>query len=69
MAKHLDNILLVVLSLQQGGESTPDPHHIPLFHLGPHIGHLPIPEDYTLEEFSSLTQSYLRKYIMGHWEQ
>uniref|UniRef100_A0A8B9KKL9 Nuclear pore complex protein Nup98-Nup96 n=1 Tax=Astyanax mexicanus TaxID=7994 RepID=A0A8B9KKL9_ASTMX len=66
MAKRLANILRVVLSLQQGGEGTPDPRHIPLCHLAPHIGRLPMPEDYALEELRSLTQSYLREYIVSN---
>ncbi|XP_060792390.1 nuclear pore complex protein Nup98-Nup96 isoform X4 [Neoarius graeffei] len=66
MAKCLANILRVVLSLQQGGEGTPDPRHIPLCHLAPHIGRLPMPEDYALEELRSLTQSYLREYVVSH---
>uniref|UniRef100_A0AAR2K7M0 Nuclear pore complex protein Nup98-Nup96 n=1 Tax=Pygocentrus nattereri TaxID=42514 RepID=A0AAR2K7M0_PYGNA len=66
MAKRVANILRVVLSLQQGGEGTPDPRHIPLCHLAPHIGRLPMPEDYALEELRSLTQSYLREYIVSH---
>lgn len=66
MAKRLANILRVVLSLQQGVESSLDPHHIPLCHLAPHIGHLPMPEDYALEELRSLTQSYLQEYILSH---
>lgn len=67
MAKRLANILRVVLSLQQGVESTPDPRHIPLRHLAPHIGRLPMPEDYALEELRSLTHSYLHEYILSHW--
>ncbi|KAM9451702.1 nuclear pore complex protein Nup98-Nup96-like isoform 2-T2 [Clarias gariepinus] len=66
MAKRLANILRAVLSLQQGGEGTPDPRYIPLCHLAPHIGRLPMPEDYALEELRSLTQSYLREYIGCH---
>ncbi|KAJ8412445.1 hypothetical protein AAFF_G00127810 [Aldrovandia affinis] len=65
MAKRVANILRVVLSLQQGGESTPDQSHIPLRHLAPHIGRLPMPEDYALEELRGLTQSYLRELIVG----
>ncbi|KAG9351821.1 hypothetical protein JZ751_023072 [Albula glossodonta] len=65
MAKRVANILRVVLSLQQGGESTPDQLHIPLRHLAPHIGRLPMPEDYALEELRGLTQSYLRELIVG----
>uniref|UniRef100_A0A8C2CA82 Nuclear pore complex protein Nup98-Nup96 n=1 Tax=Cyprinus carpio TaxID=7962 RepID=A0A8C2CA82_CYPCA len=57
MAKCVANILRVVLSLQQGGEGTPDPRHIPLCQLAPYIGRLPLPEDYALEELRSLTQS------------
>uniref|UniRef100_A0A671S4Q7 Nuclear pore complex protein Nup98-Nup96 n=1 Tax=Sinocyclocheilus anshuiensis TaxID=1608454 RepID=A0A671S4Q7_9TELE len=66
MAKRVANILRVVLSLQQGGEGTPDPRHIPLCQLAPHIGRLPMPEDYALEELRSLTQSYLQEYVIGH---
>lgn len=63
MAKRVANILRVVLSLQQGGE---DPCHIPLCQLAPHIGRLPMPEDYALEELRSLTQSYLQEYVISH---
>ncbi len=66
MAKRVANILRVVLSLQLGGEGTPDPHHIPLCQLAPHIGRLPMPEDYALEELRSLTQSYLQEYVISH---
>uniref|UniRef100_A0A8C7JX49 Nuclear pore complex protein Nup98-Nup96 n=1 Tax=Oncorhynchus kisutch TaxID=8019 RepID=A0A8C7JX49_ONCKI len=59
MAKRVANILRVVLSLQQGGEGG----EIPLSQLAPHIGRLPMPEDYALEELRSLTQSYLRQLI------
>ncbi|XP_066555772.1 nuclear pore complex protein Nup98-Nup96 isoform X3 [Amia ocellicauda] len=61
MAKCVANILRVVLSLQQGGQGTPDTQRIPLRHLAPHIGRLPMPEDYALEELRGLTQSYLRE--------
>lgn len=66
MAKRVANILRVVLSLQQGGEGTPDPRHIPLCQLALHIGRLPMPEDYALEELRSLTQSYLQEYVISH---
>lgn len=66
MAKCVANILRVVLSLQQGGEGTPDPRHIPLCQLAPYIGRLPLPEDYALEELRSLTQSYLQEYVISH---
>lgn len=66
MAKRVANILRVVLSLQQGGEGILDPRHIPLAQLAPHIGRLPMPEDYALEELRSLTQSYLQQYVVSH---
>ncbi len=66
MAKRVANILRVVLSLQLSGEGTPDPRHIPLCQLAPHIGRLPMPEDYALEELRSLTQSYLQEYVISH---
>ncbi|NWX20069.1 NUP98 protein, partial [Aegotheles bennettii] len=59
MAKRLANLLRVVLSLQQAPE--PDLQRVPLRLLAPHIGRLPMPEDYALEELRSLTQSYLRE--------
>uniref|UniRef100_A0A4W5NGM8 Nuclear pore complex protein Nup98-Nup96 n=1 Tax=Hucho hucho TaxID=62062 RepID=A0A4W5NGM8_9TELE len=59
MAKHVANILRVVLSLQQGVEGG----EIPLSQLAANIGRLPMPEDYALEELRSLTQSYLRPLI------
>ncbi|KAJ7996062.1 hypothetical protein DPEC_G00233180 [Dallia pectoralis] len=61
MAKRVANILRVVLSLQQGGVGV----EIPLSQLAPHIGRLPMPEDYALEELRSLTQSYLRQLIVS----
>ncbi|XP_051537723.1 nuclear pore complex protein Nup98-Nup96-like isoform X2 [Myxocyprinus asiaticus] len=66
MAKRVANILRVVSSLQQGGEGTTDPRHIPLCQLAPHIGRLPMPEDYALEELRSLTQSYLQEFVVSH---
>ncbi|XP_020024737.1 nuclear pore complex protein Nup98-Nup96 isoform X3 [Castor canadensis] len=69
MAKRVANLLRVVLSLQHApettSESTPDPHRVPLRLLAPHIGRLPMPEDYALEELRSLTQSYLRELTVG----
>ncbi|XP_050771430.1 nuclear pore complex protein Nup98-Nup96 isoform X2 [Gymnogyps californianus] len=65
MAKRVANLLRVVLSLQHAPEpisdSTPDVQRVPLRLLAPHIGRLPMPEDYALEELRSLTQSYLRE--------
>uniref|UniRef100_A0A4W5NAA1 Nuclear pore complex protein Nup98-Nup96 n=1 Tax=Hucho hucho TaxID=62062 RepID=A0A4W5NAA1_9TELE len=61
MAKHVANILRVVLSLQQGVEGG----EIPLSQLAANIGRLPMPEDYALEELRSLTQSYLRPLIVS----
>uniref|UniRef100_A0A8C0AVJ2 Nuclear pore complex protein Nup98-Nup96 n=1 Tax=Buteo japonicus TaxID=224669 RepID=A0A8C0AVJ2_9AVES len=65
MAKRVANLLRVVLSLQHTPEpisdSTPDLQRVPLRLLAPHIGRLPMPEDYALEELRSLTQSYLRE--------
>ncbi|KAM4544989.1 nuclear pore complex protein Nup98-Nup96 isoform 2-T3 [Odontesthes bonariensis] len=60
MAKRVANILRVVLSLQQG-----DALSIPLARLAPHVGRLPMPEDYTLEELRGLTQLYLRQLIVS----
>ncbi|XP_062384841.1 nuclear pore complex protein Nup98-Nup96 isoform X2 [Sardina pilchardus] len=65
MAKRLANILRAVLALQQGGDATSDLPLIPLYCLAPHIGRLPMPEDYALEELRSLTQSYLRELILS----
>uniref|UniRef100_A0ACB8FFT5 Nuclear pore complex protein Nup98-Nup96 n=1 Tax=Sphaerodactylus townsendi TaxID=933632 RepID=A0ACB8FFT5_9SAUR len=65
MAKSVANILRVVLSLQHPpdsiSDSTPDVQRVPLRLLAPHIGRLPMPEDYALEELRGLTQSYLRE--------
>ncbi|NXK46486.1 NUP98 protein, partial [Chauna torquata] len=65
MAKRIANLLRVVLSLQHTPEpisdSTPDVQRVPLRLLAPHIGRLPMPEDYALEELRGLTQSYLRE--------
>ncbi|XP_035288063.1 nuclear pore complex protein Nup98-Nup96 isoform X2 [Anguilla anguilla] len=65
MAKRVANILRAVLSLQQGGDSASGRSHVPLRHLAPHIGRLPMPEDYALEELRGLTQSYLRELVVG----
>nr|XP_045000918.1 nuclear pore complex protein Nup98-Nup96 isoform X2 [Jaculus jaculus] len=69
MAKRVANLLRVVLSLQHApdatSDSTPDPQRIPLRLLAPHIGRLPMPEDYALEELRGLTQSYLRELTVG----
>ncbi|XP_008584722.1 PREDICTED: nuclear pore complex protein Nup98-Nup96 isoform X3 [Galeopterus variegatus] len=69
MAKRVANLLRVVLSLQHAPDatsnSTPDPQRVPLRLLAPHIGQLPMPEDYALEELRSLTQSYLRELTVG----
>ncbi|XP_061485203.1 nuclear pore complex protein Nup98-Nup96 isoform X2 [Rhineura floridana] len=61
MAKRIADILRVVLSLQHPPDSTPDVQRVPLRLLAPHIGRLPMPEDYALEELRGLTQSYLRE--------
>ncbi|XP_033001542.1 nuclear pore complex protein Nup98-Nup96 isoform X3 [Lacerta agilis] len=65
MAKRIVDILRVVLSLQHppdsASDSTPDVQRVPLRLLAPHIGRLPMPEDYVLEELRSLTQGYLRE--------
>ncbi|XP_068276497.1 nuclear pore complex protein Nup98-Nup96 isoform X2 [Nyctibius grandis] len=65
MAKRVANLLRVVLSLQHAPEplsdSAPDLQRVPLRLLAPHIGRLPMPEDYALEELRGLTQSYLRE--------
>ncbi|XP_040390705.1 nuclear pore complex protein Nup98-Nup96 isoform X1 [Cygnus olor] len=65
MAKRIANLLRVVLSLQHTPEpisdSTPAVQRVPLRLLAPHIGRLPMPEDYALEELRGLTQSYLRE--------
>lgn len=58
------NILRVVLSLQQG-DAPPDPLAGGLGRLALHIGRLPMPEDYTLEELRGLTQSYLRQHVLS----
>ncbi|NXA43427.1 NUP98 protein, partial [Eudromia elegans] len=65
MAKRTANLLRVVLSLQHAPEAAADAAvaapRVPLRLLAPHIGRLPLPEDYALEELRSLTQSYLRE--------
>ncbi|KAH0625336.1 hypothetical protein JD844_033863 [Phrynosoma platyrhinos] len=65
MAKRNADILRVVLSLQHPPDSAsggvPDVQRVPLRLLAPHIGRLPMPEDYALEELRGLTQSYLRE--------
>ncbi|XP_025029555.1 nuclear pore complex protein Nup98-Nup96 isoform X1 [Python bivittatus] len=68
MAKRNADILRVVLSLQHPPDSaasaTPDVQRVPLRLLAPHIGRLPMPEDYALEELRGLTQSYLRELMV-----
>ncbi|XP_077618314.1 nuclear pore complex protein Nup98-Nup96 [Crocuta crocuta] len=69
MAKRVANLLRVVWSLRQApdatSDSTPDPQRVPLHLLAPHVGRLPMPEDYALEELRGLTQSYLRELTVG----
>ncbi|XP_069825440.1 nuclear pore complex protein Nup98-Nup96 isoform X2 [Dendropsophus ebraccatus] len=66
MAKRVANILRVVLRLQHAPDSDDsDIQRVPLRLLAPHIGRLPMPEDYALEELHSLTQSYLRELTVG----
>ncbi|KAM4697293.1 nuclear pore complex protein Nup98-Nup96 isoform 2-T2 [Discoglossus pictus] len=69
MAKRMANILRAVLFWQYSPESmsdaTPDLQQVPLRLLAPHIGNLPMPEDYALEELSGLTQSYFRELTVG----
>uniref|UniRef100_A0A2I3GV67 Nuclear pore complex protein Nup98-Nup96 n=1 Tax=Nomascus leucogenys TaxID=61853 RepID=A0A2I3GV67_NOMLE len=69
MAKRVANLLRVVLSLHHApdrtSDSTPDPQRVPLRLLAPHIGRLPMPEDYAMDELRSLTQSYLRELAVG----
>lgn len=62
MAKRLANILRAVVSLQLSDSAD---GAVPLVHLAPHIGRLPMPEDYTLEELRGLTQSYLRQLVLS----
>ncbi|XP_068024646.1 nuclear pore complex protein Nup98-Nup96 [Melanerpes formicivorus] len=65
MAKRIANLLRAVLSLQQLPEAPPEPpaelQKVPLGLLAPHLGRLPMPEDYALEELRGLTQAYLRE--------
>uniref|UniRef100_A0A8U8ATT8 Nuclear pore complex protein Nup98-Nup96 n=1 Tax=Geospiza parvula TaxID=87175 RepID=A0A8U8ATT8_GEOPR len=67
MAKRVANVLRAVLSLQQGPEAGPEPAEprVPLRLLAPHIGRLPMPEDYALEELRGLTQAYLRELALA----
>ncbi|XP_063806920.1 nuclear pore complex protein Nup98-Nup96 isoform X2 [Pseudophryne corroboree] len=67
MAKRVANILRAVLRLQHSPDSddASDLQRVPLRLLAPHIGRLPMPEDYALEELRSLTQSYLRELTVG----
>ncbi|XP_062344221.1 nuclear pore complex protein Nup98-Nup96 isoform X5 [Cinclus cinclus] len=67
MAKRVANVLRVVLSLQQGPEPGPEAAEprVPLRLLAPHIGRLPMPEDYALEELRGLTQAYLRELALA----
>ncbi|NWU85362.1 NUP98 protein, partial [Onychorhynchus coronatus] len=64
MAKRVANVLRAVLSLQQG-PGPAEPRVPPLRLLAPHIGRLPMPEDYALEELRGLTQAYLRELALG----
>ncbi|NXC48597.1 NUP98 protein, partial [Penelope pileata] len=65
MAKRIANLLRAVLSLQHAPEppcdASPEEQRVPLRLLAPHVGRLPMPEDYALEELRGLTQSYLRE--------
>ncbi|XP_065601801.1 nuclear pore complex protein Nup98-Nup96 isoform X2 [Cyrtonyx montezumae] len=65
MAKRVANLLRVVLGLQHSpellAEGSPELQRVPLRLLAPHVGRLPMPEDYALEELRGLTQSYLRE--------
>lgn len=65
MAKRIANLLRLVFSLQHppdsAPDSAPDVQRVPLCLLAPHIGRLPMPEDYALEELRGLTQSYLQE--------
>lgn len=67
MAKRVANVLRAVLSLQQGPEGGPEAlePRVPLRLLAPHIGRLPMPEDYALEELRGLTQAYLRELALA----
>ncbi|XP_066033346.1 nuclear pore complex protein Nup98-Nup96 isoform X2 [Chamaea fasciata] len=67
MAKRVANVLRAVLSLQQGPEAGPEAAEprVPLRLLAPHIGRLPMPEDYALEELRGLTQAYLRELALA----
>ncbi|KAM9319705.1 LOW QUALITY PROTEIN: nuclear pore complex protein Nup98-Nup96 [Gastrophryne carolinensis] len=67
MAKRVANILRVVLRLQHSPESDDpsDLQRVPLRLLAPHIGRLPLPEDYAMDELRNLTQSYLRELTVG----
>ncbi|KAM9331933.1 nuclear pore complex protein Nup98-Nup96 isoform 2-T2 [Pholidichthys leucotaenia] len=66
MAKRVANILRVVLSLQHGDATAADSSFsVPIAQLALHIGRLPMPEDYTLEELRGLTQSYLCQLVVS----
>uniref|UniRef100_A0A646QCP4 Nuclear pore complex protein Nup98-Nup96 n=1 Tax=Hemiscolopendra marginata TaxID=943146 RepID=A0A646QCP4_9MYRI len=54
MAKKTANLLRIVLTLQN-----PDSEPPPTYVLAPHLQHLPMPEDYALQELRFLTQDYL----------
>nr|XP_008121637.1 PREDICTED: nuclear pore complex protein Nup98-Nup96 [Anolis carolinensis] len=70
MAKRNADILRAILSLQHpagpsSSSSSSGAPHLPLRLLAPHIGRLPMPEDYALEELRGLTRSYLRELTLG----
>ncbi|XP_038055472.1 nuclear pore complex protein Nup98-Nup96-like isoform X2 [Patiria miniata] len=59
MAKRTANVMKAVLTLQQQSLQPDKPVHIPSRLLAPHVGKLPMPEDYGLQELRELTRSYM----------
>ncbi|XP_033631688.1 nuclear pore complex protein Nup98-Nup96-like [Asterias rubens] len=59
MAKRTANVMKAVLTLQQQSLYPGKNVRIPSRLLAPHVGKLPMPEDYGLQELRELTRSYM----------
>ncbi|XP_022108489.1 nuclear pore complex protein Nup98-Nup96-like isoform X2 [Acanthaster planci] len=59
MAKRTANVMKAVLTLQQQSLHPDKSVRLPSRLLAPHVGKLPMPEDYGLQELRELTRSYM----------
>ncbi|XP_064636233.1 nuclear pore complex protein Nup98-Nup96-like isoform X2 [Lineus longissimus] len=64
MSKRTANLLQVLLMLQDTNGYQARQNHVPARLLAPHVGRLPMPEDYSLQELRNLTRSYLIEMTM-----